>query len=137
MYTEIKQRIEAANLEAVKRMIAADPVLVDIAPAGEVIPGLANRMIIHSGPPVDWKRICGAQRGACIGLAIVEGWAANPAEAETPGRGRDQARAEPPSSGGGADGRDHRQVPTGFHRGKQGFRQSRILPSGRGQTTVR
>ena len=81
MSTELKQKIEAANAEAVRRMIAADPVLVDIAPAGEVIPGLKDRMIIHSGPPVDWARMCGAQRGACIGLAIVEGWAANAGQA--------------------------------------------------------
>ena len=81
MSIEIKQRIEAANEEAVKRMIAADPVLVDIAPAGDVIPGLTDRMIIHSGPPVDWTHMCGAQRGACIGLAIVEGWAPDAEEA--------------------------------------------------------
>jgi len=59
---DIKQKIEAANLEAVRRINAADPVLVDIAPAGEVIPGLEDRMILHSGPPIDWHHMCGAQR---------------------------------------------------------------------------
>jgi hypothetical protein len=73
--TDIKQRIEAANIEAVKRINAGDPVLVDISPAGEVIPGLKDRMILHSGPPVDWQHMCGAQRGAMIGVALYEGWA--------------------------------------------------------------
>jgi hypothetical protein len=78
---DIKQKIEAANAEAVKRINDADPVLIDIAPAGEVIPGLTDRMILHSGPPVDWQRMCGAQRGAMMGAAIFEGWARDADEA--------------------------------------------------------
>ena len=72
---DIKQKIEVANAEAGKRINAAEPVLVDIAPAGEVIPGLKERMILHSGPPVDWPHMCGAQRGAMIGTVMFEGWA--------------------------------------------------------------
>ena len=78
---DIKQKIEAANSETVRRINAADPVLVDIAAAGEVIPGLEDRMILHSGPPVDWHHMCGAQRGAMIGVVLFEGWAKNEAEA--------------------------------------------------------
>lgn len=78
MAGEMKARIEAANEEAVGRINAADPVLVDIAPAGEVIPGLTDRMILHAGPPVEWKSMCGAQRGAAIGMALFEGWARDP-----------------------------------------------------------
>jgi len=72
---DIKQKIEAANAEAVRRINSADPVLMDIAPAGEVIPELKERMILHSGPPVDWPRMCGAQRGSMIGAVLYEGWA--------------------------------------------------------------
>ena len=57
------------------RLTAGEPVLVDIAPAGEVIPGLQGRMITHSGPPIDWRRMCGAQQGAMIGMVLYEGWA--------------------------------------------------------------
>jgi hypothetical protein len=78
---DIKQKIAAANAEAVKRLNTADPVLVDIAPAGEVIPGLKDRMILHSGPPVDWPHMCGAQRGAMMGVVLFEGWAKNGDEA--------------------------------------------------------
>src|SRR5256712_14107623 len=78
MASRIRERIEAANAQAVGRITSADPVLIDIAPAGEVIPGLAGRMILHSGPPVVWSRMCGAQRGACIGMVLFEGWAGSP-----------------------------------------------------------
>ena len=75
MTSDIKEKIEAANAECVRRIMAADPVLVDVAPAGEVIPGMTDRMVCHSGPPIDWKRMCGAQRGSVIGMLIFEGWA--------------------------------------------------------------
>ncbi len=78
---EIKQKIEKANAEAVQRMTEGEPVLVDIAPAGEVIPGLKDRMITHAGPPIEWDRMCGAQQGAIIGMILYEGWAAGPEDA--------------------------------------------------------
>lgn len=80
---ELKAAIEAANAETVRRIIASDPVLVDIIPAGEAIPGLEDRMILHSGPPITWAAMCGAQRGACIGMVLFEGWATTPGDAVT------------------------------------------------------
>ena len=81
---EIKERIEEANGEAVRRMVAGDPVLVDVAPAGEVIPALrgGEKRILHSGPPVTWNGMCGAQRGSAVAMALFEGWAKTPAEAQ-------------------------------------------------------
>ena len=79
---DIKQRIEIANEEAVRRLVQGDPVLVDIAPAGQVIPGLQGRMITHAGPPISWTRMCGAQRGAIIAMVLYEGWAGSIAGAE-------------------------------------------------------
>jgi hypothetical protein len=78
---DIKQKIETANAEAVKRINDADPVLVDIVPAGEAIPNLEDRTIFHAGPPVDWEHMCGAQKGAMIGAVLFEGWAKNADEA--------------------------------------------------------
>jgi hypothetical protein len=72
---DIKQQIESANQEAVHRMIMGDPVLVDIAPAGEVIPGMQGKKVQHSGPPIEWARMCGAQQGAIIAMVVFEGWA--------------------------------------------------------------
>jgi hypothetical protein len=78
----LKERIQAANAEAVRRLVAADPVLVDVAPAAEVVPGMRDRLVLHSGPPVDWTRMCGAQKGAVIGMCIFEGWAKDRDDAE-------------------------------------------------------
>lgn len=79
---DIKQKIEKANEETARRLIQGEPVLVDIAPAGEVIPGLQGMMILHSGPPIEWRCMCGAQKGAIIGMTIYEGWARTPEEAQ-------------------------------------------------------
>lgn len=78
---EIKEKIERANEEVARRLIQGEPVLVDIAPAGEVIPGMAGKMITHAGPPIAWRQMCGAQRGAIIGMVLFEGWASTVEEA--------------------------------------------------------
>jgi len=78
---DIKQKIEKANEEAARRLTMGEPVLVDVAPAGDVIPGLKGKMITHAGPPIEWRDMCGAQQGAIIGMAIYEGWAKTPDEA--------------------------------------------------------
>jgi hypothetical protein len=69
------ERIEAANRQALRRILSGDPVLVDVVPAAEAIAGLKDYMILHSGPPIDWDRMCGPMRGAVTGIAVFEGWA--------------------------------------------------------------
>jgi hypothetical protein len=80
--TSLRDRVESANTEAVERLLAADLVLVDVVPAGDVVEGLEGRTILHSGPPIDWTRMCGAQRGSVLGLILFEGWADTIEEAE-------------------------------------------------------
>ena len=70
-----EERIAAANQEGLRRMMAADPVLVDVRPAGEVISGLGDRVLLHAGPPVSWDRMCGPMQGAVAGAIVFEGWA--------------------------------------------------------------
>lgn len=79
----LRDLVSAANEEAVSRLLAADPVLVDVAPAGEAVEGLEGRKILHSGPPIAWERMCGAQRGSVLGLVLFEGWADSLEEAES------------------------------------------------------
>jgi hypothetical protein len=74
---ETARRIEVANAEAVRRMLAADPVLVDVRPAGEAIAGLDERTVLHAGPPIAWPRMCGPLQGAIAGAIVFEGWAAD------------------------------------------------------------
>lgn len=68
-------RIEAANAEAIRRMISADPVLIDVVPAGDVIDALDPHVILHAGPPIQYERMCGPMRGAIAGAIVFEGWA--------------------------------------------------------------
>jgi len=75
--------IDAANRRAVARMIASRPRLVDVARAGDVIPGLSPDLLLHAGPPIEWSRMSGPLRGAIIGALIFEGRAADAAQAET------------------------------------------------------
>jgi hypothetical protein len=75
---DVKQRIDEANEKAAATTAAAVPFLVDVAPAGEVIDGLVGRTILHSGPPIGWHRMCGAQQGAVVGMVMFEGWASSP-----------------------------------------------------------
>jgi hypothetical protein len=69
--------IDQANQEALRRILAGDPVLVDVVPASEAIPALTDRTILHAGPPIEWNRMCGPLRGAVTGIAVFEGWATN------------------------------------------------------------
>ncbi|MGD9695716.1 MAG: DUF1116 domain-containing protein [Thermoleophilia bacterium] len=75
------QRIEEANAEALRRLQEARPVIVAAGRAGDLIPGLEGRMVLHAGPPVEWERMCAPQRHALCGAVVLEGWAATPAAA--------------------------------------------------------
>lgn len=75
-------RVDHANQEAVQRMLAARPRLVDVRPAGEVIPGMHKHLLLHAGPPITWERMSGPLRGAIIGALIYEGLAPDLAAAE-------------------------------------------------------
>jgi hypothetical protein len=85
------EKIETANKEAIRRILQAEPVLVDVQRAGDVIPGLAAKMILHSGPPVPWERMCGPMRGAVCGIAVFEGWAKDLVQAEEAAAGGEYA----------------------------------------------
>ena len=75
--------IENANKEAVRRMLAAEPILVDVVPAGDIVPDLHDQMILHAGPPIEWCRMCGPMQGAIAGIAVFEGWAKDLKQAST------------------------------------------------------
>jgi hypothetical protein len=91
---ELRAKIDAANAKTVDIIHQADPVLIDVRPAREVIPGMTDRMVLHSGPPVDWRHMCGAQRGSVLGAVLLEGWATT-AEEATSLLERDAIRLEP------------------------------------------
>ncbi|MER7175279.1 DUF1116 domain-containing protein [Streptomyces mesophilus] len=77
--------VEAANQEAVARLLAVRPVWTRVLPAREAIPALGDpgrRLLLHAGPPIAWPDMCGPMRAGVIGAALLEGWADSPEAAE-------------------------------------------------------
>jgi len=74
-------RIATANAEAIETLLAAEPRVIGIGLARDVIPGMHDGLILHAGPPVAWDRMCGPMRGAVVGGLILEGTASSEEEA--------------------------------------------------------
>lgn len=71
-------RVDIANAKALAAYLDAQPVLVAVRPAREVIAGLADgRRLLHAGPPIAWADMCGPVQGAIAGAILFEGWAAS------------------------------------------------------------
>ncbi len=68
-------RIQEANQRAAERILASQPLLVGVALAAEVIPGMRKNRILHAGPPIAWPQMSGPLRGAVTGGVIFEGLA--------------------------------------------------------------
>ena len=124
----IANRIAAANAKALERMLQGDPWLVDVIPAAAVLPRLADRHILHAGPPIDWERMCGPMRGAVTGIAVYEGWAADLAEAERMAEaGAFRLEPEPPSRLRRPHDRHDDTVANAAGGGEPGLRQPGLL----------
>lgn len=75
------RNIDEANARAVTHMTSADPVVIDVGRARDVIPGYLPNLILTSGAPLPWSEYVGGQRDAIIGGALFEGLAASRDEA--------------------------------------------------------
>jgi len=72
---DVAARIEAANREAVDRIVSARPMLVGFDRAIDVVPGMTKTTLLHSGPPIAWERMAGAMQGGVTGALVFEGLA--------------------------------------------------------------
>lgn len=77
----VRDKIKKANKQVIEKMKTSKPMLVDIDLAINCIPGMKPNLILHAGPPIDWKNMCGPMKGAVIGAVIFEGLADNEDEA--------------------------------------------------------
>jgi hypothetical protein len=68
-------RVAEANDEAVGRIESATPRAVAVARAGDVLPVLGERTLIHSGTAIEWERVCDPQRRALVAACLFEEWA--------------------------------------------------------------
>jgi hypothetical protein len=71
-----------ANADALERLWSSEPVLVDVRPALEVVPGMTPRTILTSGAPLAWDDYFGGQRSGILGGALYEGLAEDEEDAE-------------------------------------------------------
>ena len=76
-------RIDAANQAACANLIAARPMLVDVALRADAVwqEMKGERILLHAGAPVAWPDMCGPMHGAMIGAVLYEGWAESPEQA--------------------------------------------------------
>lgn len=74
-------RRQKANALAMEKIFMAKPMLLGLNKALTAIPGMKKNMILHAGPPVSWKDMCGPMQGGIIGALLYEGWAKTPAAA--------------------------------------------------------
>ena len=72
---------EQANRRAVDLMCAAQPVLLDVLPARDVVPDMAPNLVLTSGPPHAFEDYDDGQRDAVIYGAMFEGLAADEEDA--------------------------------------------------------
>jgi hypothetical protein len=65
--------VEEANRRAVANMLAARPRWIGVGRAADVIPGMREDVLLHSGPPLRWEDASGPMRGALEGALRLEG----------------------------------------------------------------
>jgi hypothetical protein len=75
--------IDEANRTALEKVQSAEPVLIDVVPAREAMPGLVEGVLLHAGPPIQWEAMANPLKGAIIGAIRYEGWALGEGEADT------------------------------------------------------
>jgi hypothetical protein len=70
---EPDHEVDEANRQAVGRMLAARPRWVGVGLARDLIPGMRDDLLLHSGPPLGWEAASGPMRGALQGALRLEG----------------------------------------------------------------
>jgi hypothetical protein len=82
LYGPAAERVEAANREVLRRLDQGAPVLLEVAPAVRVVPGMDDRTVLHCGPPLAWEEFCDPLRRSARASILAEGWADSPDEAD-------------------------------------------------------
>lgn len=70
------KNIEEANRAVINKIVAAQPVLIDVQLAMNLIKELNNgKVLLHAGPPIQYKNMPDPVKGSCVGAALFEEWA--------------------------------------------------------------
>jgi hypothetical protein len=71
----LTEKVDEANAEVLRRLDSGVPVLTGMQPAREVVPGLGERALLHSGPALELERACDPLRRSMRAAVVAEGWA--------------------------------------------------------------
>lgn len=74
--------IDDANSYALELLLSTEPVFKGVDTALKVIPGMTPTTILHSGPPISWRRMCNPMKRAVKGALIFEGLAKSDSSAK-------------------------------------------------------
>lgn len=77
----LRERIERANRQALELLTGGDPWWVGMKRAIDVVPGMRENTILHSGPPIRWEEMGTLQRNGVVGGILHEKLAQTPQEA--------------------------------------------------------
>jgi len=81
MCGELGKKIDEANGITANRLIQADPVWEDVRPAGEVLEGMEDYTVTHSGPPIAYEDMVRLHQRGMVSACLFEGWAKTEDEA--------------------------------------------------------
>ncbi|HJV09466.1 MAG TPA: DUF1116 domain-containing protein, partial [Acidimicrobiales bacterium] len=82
LYGKRAASIDTANVEVARRFDQGVPMLVGVEAAGQALPGVGERTIVHCGPRIEWDRVCDPLRRSVRAAVMAEGWADSPGGAE-------------------------------------------------------
>lgn len=79
----IADKLASANEKVTETIANAQPTLIDVVPAAEVIPELNEdqKTILHAGRPLKYEEMTSPMQGSCVGAILFEGWADNEQDA--------------------------------------------------------
>ncbi len=79
---EEKAVIDEANQKACDYIINSEPYWIGVSTAGEIIEGMEDKMITHSGPPIAYENMVELHRKGMRHACMIEGWAKTEEEAD-------------------------------------------------------
>jgi hypothetical protein len=71
----LNEQVDEANAEVFRRLDTGVPMLTGVRPAGEVVPGLSGRTLLHAGPPMELADAGDPLRRSMRAAVVAEGWA--------------------------------------------------------------
>ena len=81
MNSSFAEKMNKANQDAIDMLINADPAWVDVKLAGDVIEGLDDYTVTHSGPPISFDEMVMLHKRGMVSACLFEGWAKTEEEA--------------------------------------------------------